>query len=117
MPQSPRSIILDATGHQLGRLASDVAKFLRGKHRADFTPNKLPLVHVTVKNLRRIGLTPKKLARPVRHFSGYPGGLRTETFAQAFQRNPERAFRRVVQRMLPDNKLRQRLLRFLHTIE
>lgn len=117
MTVSARHIFLDAEGQSLGRLASNVARTLRGKHRPDFTPNLLPGVHVTVKNLRKLRLGVRQLERPVRHFSGYPGGLKSDSFENVFRRNPDQAFRRVVRRMLPDNRLRQRMLRFLHTTE
>lgn len=111
------SITLDAQGASLGRLASDVARFLRGKHLPNFQPNRLPQVQVTVKNLRLLRLTPKQRSRPVRHFSGYPGGLKVTSFGESFTKSPAIAFRRVVRRMLPDNRLRQSLLRSLHLLD
>lgn len=112
-----RSIVLDATNQSLGRFASEVAKKLRGKHLVSFSPNKLPEVHIHVRNLRSIRLTVKQAKKPVHHFSGYPGGLKTTELGKSFAADPERAFRRVVRRMLPDNRLRTKLLRFLHITE
>lgn len=113
---SPRVIRLDATDQSLGRLASTVARHLRGKHLITFRPNALPLVHVWVSNISKLRVTPRQQAQPIRHFSGYPGGLKTTTFGAAFARNPRWVFIRAVRRMLPDNTLRQRYLRFLHFV-
>lgn len=111
---NPRVIRLDAANQSLGRLASTVARYLRGKHLVTFRPNALPLVQVMVANIGKLRITPRQAAQPVRHFSGYPGGLKTTTLGAAFARSPRWVFTRAVRRMLPDNKLRQRYLRFLH---
>lgn len=108
-------ITLDAHEQPLGRLASTVARYLRGKHLVSYRPDRLPGIHVTVRGVRNLRLTSRHAKRPVHRFSGYPGGLKTTTLTKTFQADPDAAFRRVVRRMLPDNRLRRRLLRFLHT--
>lgn len=115
MPAVPRHVRLDAAGQPFGRLASTAARYLRGKHLLTFAPNRLPGVHVTVTNLSRARLGARPAARPVHHFSGYPGGLTTTSLGAAFATDADATFRRAVKRMLPANRLRQRLLRFLHT--
>lgn len=113
MPASDLSITLDASHQSLGRFASTVAHYLRGKHRPGFSRERLPMVRVRVTNIRRLALGPRQRQRPIHHFSGYPGGLSTTSFAESFQRDPDRTFRRVVRRMLPANRRRRQVLRFL----
>lgn len=113
MTPQGKTIILDATNRPIGRLASVVATYLRGKNLATYTPNILPRVQVRVTNLRQVHLSAQRAVQPVFHFSGYPGGLKKDVFLRAFRRNPVAVFRNVVRRMLPDNRSRKRLLRFL----
>lgn len=113
MPAAPKTIVLDATHRPIGRLASVVATYLRGKHLATYTPRQLPQVRVRVTNLGKVHLSARRGAQPVFRFSGYPGGLKKGVFSNAFARHPVVVFRNVVRRMLPDNRSRKRLLRFL----
>ncbi len=109
-----KTIVLDATHRPIGRLASAVATYLRGKHTATYTPNVLPQVRVHVVNLGKAHVSARRGIQSIYRFSGYPGGLKKEDFSQAFARDPVVVFRNVVRRMLPDNRSRKRLLRFLN---
>lgn len=108
---------IDAKGRPLGRLATEIAQILQGKHKADFAPHKPGEDRVLVKNIDRVKLTGKKKEQKVyyRH-SGRPGRLRKETYADLFERAPEEVLIHAVKGMLPRNKLRDLRLKRL-TIE
>ncbi len=98
---------IDAAGKTLGRVASEAAKALMGKMRADYTPNKLSAVKVTVVNTSKIYTREKKRQQKVyTNYSGYPGGLKRETLSMLNVRKPGESVRRAVERMLPRNTLR-----------
>jgi large subunit ribosomal protein L13 len=103
--------VVDAEGMILGRLATEVARVLRGKHKPTYTPNLDTGDHVIVVNADKIVLTAGKAERKnVYRHSGYPGGLRTETYASLHARRPEEAVRRSIRGMLPKTRLgRQQL--------
>lgn len=98
--------VVDATGKTLGRLASEVAKILRGKHKPTFSPNLDNGDFVIVTNCERIVVTGKKLdtVRYYRH-SRYPGGLKSRTMREMMNRFPERVIYEAVRGMMPKNKL------------
>lgn len=97
---------IDAAGKTLGRVASEAAKALMGKMRADYTPNKLSVVKVTVTNASKIYTREKKkLQKTYTTYSGYPGGLKKETLQMINARKPGEAVRRAVQKMLPRNTM------------
>jgi large subunit ribosomal protein L13 len=98
--------IVDATGKTLGRLASDIAVVLRGKHKPQFTPNIDVGDFVIVVNAEKIAVTGNKMRDKMyyRH-SNYPGGLKSETLEQLLRRRPERVVELAVKGMLPDTKL------------
>jgi large subunit ribosomal protein L13 len=98
--------ILDAEGKVLGRLATEAAVILRGKHRPAFTPNVDTGDHVIVINADKIVLTGNKLQNKkyIRH-SGYPGGLKVMSYATLMSKNPEIAVRKAIEGMLPHNRL------------
>jgi len=101
---------VDATGKVLGRLASDVAVILMGKHRPTYTPHVDTGDFVVVTNVEKIVLTGNKWDKKTyTRYSGYPG-LKTETARQRFAKSPERLFRESVRRMLPKNKLAAKML-------
>jgi large subunit ribosomal protein L13 len=106
--------VVDADGMVLGRLASEVARVLRGKHKPTFAPHIDTGDHVVIVNADKVVLTAGKADRKMvyRH-SGYPGGLKSETYARAFARKPEDALRRTVRGMLPKNRLGRQMLRKL----
>ena len=97
---------IDAAGKTLGRVASEAAKALMGKMRADYTPNKLSVVKVTVFNASKIYTREKKkLQKTYTTYSGYPGGLKKETLQMMNARKPGESVRRAVQKMLPRNTM------------
>ncbi|ACX51382.1 ribosomal protein L13 [Ammonifex degensii KC4] len=109
-----RWYVIDATGKPLGRLASMVARILRGKHKPIFTPHVDTGDHVIVINAEKVVLTGRKLEKKlyIRH-SGYPGGLKVMNYAKLMQTRPERAVEKAVKGMLPKNRLGARMLRRL----
>ena len=98
--------VVDAEGKTLGRLAAEVAKVLRGKHKPTFTPHADTGDHVIVVNAEKVRVTGKKLLQKeyFRH-SGYPGGARFTTLAMMLEKHPERVIEMAVKGMLPKNKL------------
>lgn len=106
--------VVDASEHVLGRLATEAARLLRGKHRADFTPHLDTGDFVVVVNADKLRVTGDKLADKLyyRH-SGRPGSLRVESLEERMTKYPERAIRDAVWGMLPKNRLGRKLLRKL----
>ena len=107
--------VVDADGATLGRLATEVAAILRGKHKPSFSPHLDTGDPVVVVNAAKVRVTGNKLQakKYVRH-SGYPGGLRSETLEQLLARRPEEVVRRAVRGMLPQNRLGEQMSRKLH---
>jgi large subunit ribosomal protein L13 len=98
--------LIDASGKTLGRIATDVARILRGKHKPVFTPNADVGDFVVVVNASKIKLTGKRPElKQYFHYTGYPGGATFEKFQDLMRRHPERVFERAVKGMLPHNKL------------
>jgi large subunit ribosomal protein L13 len=96
-------IVVDAEGVVVGRLASFIARRLRGKHRADFTPNIDTGDHVVVINAGKVAFTGRKLERKVyyRH-TGHPGGIKEVTAGKLLSgKHPERVVEKAVERMMP----------------
>src|SRR5437763_2183735 len=106
--------LVDAEGRTLGRLATEIADVLRGKHKPAYTPHVDTGDFVIVVNAEKIRVTGKKLDQKIyyRH-SGYPGGLRERTLAEPLRRRPEEVLRRAVKGMLPKNRLAAAQLRKL----
>jgi large subunit ribosomal protein L13 len=106
--------VADAAGQNLGRLASDIARVLRGKHKAVYTPNDDVGDFVIVVNASRIAFTGNKASGKTyyRH-SGYPGGLREVTLERMLARHPERVLEKAVRGMLPHNRLGDAMYRKL----
>ena len=103
--------VVDAEGLVLGRLATEVASILRGKRKPIFAPHLDTGDHVIIVNADKIVLTSGKAERkPVYRHSGYPGGLKTETFANLLARKPEEAVRKSIKGMLPKNRLGRQML-------
>src|SRR5947208_3105978 len=98
--------LVDATGQTLGRLASDIARVLRGKHKPTYTPNDDVGDFVVVVNASKIRVSGKKMTDKTyyRH-SGYPGGLREFSLEDLLSSHPERVLEKAVRGMLPHNKL------------
>jgi large subunit ribosomal protein L13 len=103
--------VVDADGLVLGRLATEVASVLRGKHRPIFAPHIDTGDHVIVVNAAKIVMTAGKADRSFsyRH-SGYPGGLTTTSYAQDLQTRPEEVVRRAIKGMLPHGPLGHKML-------
>jgi len=108
-------VLVDAEGQVLGRLASNVAYMLRGKHKPDFTPHVDCGANVVVINAEKVLLTGKKLTDKeyVSH-SGYPGGQKIQSPEELFKKYPERVIEKAVKGMLPKNKLSNQLFRNLY---
>ncbi|HZR15512.1 MAG TPA: 50S ribosomal protein L13 [Acidimicrobiia bacterium] len=106
--------VVDADGAVLGRLATEVATLLRGKHKAIWAPHVDTGDHVIVVNAAKLAITPRKADQKLyyRH-SGYPGGLRKTNLAHVLERDPEKVVRLAVRGMLPKNRLGRSMLRKL----
>lgn len=99
-------LVLDAAGKPLGRLATEAARILRGKHKAIFTPHVDTGDYVIVINAAKIVLTGNKLQQKLyTHYSGYPGGLKVMNYAKFIATRPEKAVEKAIQGMLPHNRL------------
>lgn len=105
---------VDADGAVLGRLAAEVARVLRGKHKAIFAPNVDTGDHVIIVNAAKVQMTSDKAEKKFyyRH-SGYPGGLRSRSYRQLLDTKPEETVRRAVKGMLPKGALGADMLRKL----
>ena len=105
---------IDASGKTVGRLATQIALILRGKHKSDYTPHLDMGDIVEVSNVDKLKFTGKKLAQKkyYRH-SGYPGGLKETVLKDLFKKDPAEVLRRAVRKMLPANRLRKKMLKRL----
>ena len=104
--QDRKWYIIDAAGIPLGRIATEAARLLRGKHKPTFTPNVDTGDHVIIINAEKLVLTGNKLNdKMYRRHSGYPGGLKEVPYKKLMQVMPERAMEHAVKGMLPHNKL------------
>ncbi len=103
--------VVDADGLVLGRLATEVARILRGKHKPIFAPHMDTGDHVIIVNAAKVVLTSDKAEKKIayRH-SGYPGGLREMTYTNFMATKPEEAVRKAVRGMLPKNRLGRSML-------
>ncbi len=103
--------VVDAEGLVLGRLSTEVARILRGKHKPIFVPHMDTGDHVIIVNAAKVVLTSDKAEKKIayRH-SGYPGGLRETTYTDFMAKRPEEAVRKAVKGMLPKNRLGRSML-------
>ena len=98
--------VVDAEGMVLGRLCTEVARVLRGKHKPVFAPHIDTGDHVIIVNADKVVLTSGKAdKKKVYRHSGYPGGIKEQTYAQLLADRPEEAVRRTVKGMLPHTRL------------
>ena len=98
---------IDATDKVLGRLATEIAVLLRGKHKPTFQPNQDMGDFVIIKNVGKVKITGKKMEnKKYYHHTGYMGGLKTVPMKKIFEKSPAEVLRRTVFGMLPTNKLR-----------
>lgn len=106
--------VIDAEGKVLGRLASEIATLLRGKHKPIYTPHTDTGDYVIVINADKIVLTGKKLEQKhFRYHTGYPGGLKEIPYERLMEKNPERAIKIAVKGMLPKNRLGRKMIKKL----
>ncbi|MDN5293943.1 MAG: large subunit ribosomal protein [Eubacteriales bacterium] len=106
--------VVDATDKTLGRLASQVAAILRGKHKPQYTPHVDTGDFVIIVNAEKVRLTGKKLDKKIYyHHSRYPGGLKQMTYRTLLKEKPELAVRKAVEGMLPHNRLGRKMARKL----
>ena len=106
--------VVDATGLTLGRMATQIATILRGKHKPIFTPHVDCGDFVIVVNAEKIHVTGNRLDdKMYHHHSGYPGGLTSRTLRQMLDRQPEQVIELAVKRMLPKNNLGRHMLKKL----
>ena len=107
--------VVDAEGRTLGRLASEIAKVLRGKHKPEYTPHVDIGDYVIVVNADKIKVSGKKLEQKIyyRH-SGFPGGLKETTLAEMLAKKPERVMELAVKGMLPKGPLGRSMFKKLH---
>ncbi|HEX4045201.1 MAG TPA: 50S ribosomal protein L13 [Gammaproteobacteria bacterium] len=106
--------LVDASGKVLGRLATQIATYLRGKHKPEYTPNTDTGDYIVVINADEISVTGKK-AQDKKYFShsGYPGGIKEITFAKLKEKDPTKIIEIAVKGMLPKNPLGREMLRKL----
>ena len=107
--------VVDATGYTLGRLASEVAKVLRGKNKPTYTPSVDTGDYVIVVNAEKISVTGKKLDQKVYYnHSGWVGGLKETTLREMLNKHPERVIEHAVKGMLPKGPLGREMYTKLH---
>jgi large subunit ribosomal protein L13 len=107
--------VVDATGKTLGRLASNIAIRLRGKHKAAYTPNCDTGDHIVIVNAGKIRVTGRKLTDKLyHHHTGYMGNLKTTSLEKLLDKHPERAIEFAVKGMLPKNPLGRAMFKKLH---
>jgi len=107
--------LIDATDLVLGRLASQIAKILRGKHKTTFTPHVDCGDNVIVINAEKVALTGNKLADKVYyHHTGFPGGIKGITAGKQLEEHPERVIIKAVERMISRNKMGREQMTKLH---
>lgn len=105
---------VDATGIPLGRVASEIAYVLRGKHLTTYAPHVNPEVYVVVTNADRVVLTGRKMDnKPYIRHSGWPGGFKSLTARQMLERKPDFLLETAIKRMLPKSALGHQLMRNL----
>lgn len=114
MDKNNKTIILDATGQSLGRLASRVAILLQDKDKPTYQPNKSGSNIIIVNNLSKLNFKGTKLRSKIYyHHTGYLGHLKSLYLKELWEKNPKQVFVKAVRGMLPKNKLRDRRLKRL----
>lgn len=110
----PRWRHVDAENQVLGRLATQVATVLMGKHRPEYTPHVDCGDFVVVSNAAKVTLSGRKAEQRMKStYSGYPGGMKLESYGSLLARKPDRLFEDAVRRMLPKNRLGRKMLKKL----
>jgi large subunit ribosomal protein L13 len=107
--------VVDATDKTLGRLASEVAFRLRGKHKAEYTPHADTGDHIVIVNAGKVKVTGRKLTdKFYHHHTGYMGNLKSTSLQKLLNEHPERAIEFAVKGMLPKNPLGRKMFKKLH---
>ena len=107
--------VVDATGMTLGRLASEVAKILRGKNKPEFTPHVDTGDYVIITNAEKVKVTSRKLDQKIYyHHSDYVGGMKETTLREMLDKKPEKVVELAVKGMLPKGPLGRQMLTKLH---
>ena len=107
--------VVDASGKTLGRLASQIAHRLKGKHKPDYSPHVDMGDHIVVVNAEKIRVTGRKLSDKIYyHHTGYIGGIKSMALEKLLREHPERAIEFAVKGMLPKNPLGRRMFKKLH---
>ncbi|MBD3359877.1 MAG: 50S ribosomal protein L13 [Candidatus Buchananbacteria bacterium] len=105
---------IDATDQAIGRLATQIAALLRGKHKPNYAPQVDNGDFVVVTNIDKVRFTGKKIEQKKYYrYSGYPGGLKTTKLKKIFNESPQEVLKKAVYNMLPKNKLRQHIIKRL----
>ena len=105
---------IDANNKVLGRMVSKIAEALMGKHKVYFTSHLDCGDYVVVTNIDKVTITGKKASQKIYYaYSGYPGGLRDTTFSDLMKKDPKKVIMHAIKGMLPDNKLRPRMMKRL----
>ncbi|MBI2993399.1 MAG: 50S ribosomal protein L13 [Gammaproteobacteria bacterium] len=106
--------VIDASGKTLGRLATEIARRLRGKHKPTFTPNADTGDYIIVVNAGKVRVTGRKATGKIYQWhTGYPGGIKSISFEKLLQRKPERVIEKAVKGMLPRGPLGRQMFRKL----
>lgn len=106
--------VVDASDKVLGRLATEIARRLRGKHKAEFTPHVDTGDYIIVTNAEKVAVTGRKVKdKMYHHHTGFPGGIKSMNFEKLLQRNPTRIIELAVKGMLPKNPLGREMYRKL----
>lgn len=108
-------LLIDADGQNLGRLSTQIAQLLLGKHKPNYTPGVMTGANVVVVNAEKVAVYPTRMEEKIyyRH-SNYPSGLKEITLKDQLQKFPERVIEHAVKGMIPHNKLGRRILKNLH---
>lgn len=103
--------IVDATDKTLGRMATEIADRLRGKHKPEFTPNVDTGDYIVVINAEKVRVTGNKTEdKMYYHHTGYPGGIKSVSFEKLIEKAPEQVIQKAVKGMMPKNKLSRAML-------
>ncbi|KTD64371.1 50S ribosomal protein L13 [Legionella spiritensis] len=106
--------VIDASGKVLGRLATEIARRLRGKHKAEYTPHVDTGDYIVVTNAEKVTVTGRKFKEKMyHHHSGFPGGIKSVSFDKMQEKNPARIIELAVKGMLPKNPLGREMYRKL----
>jgi len=103
--------LVDATNKTLGRLSTEIAKRLRGKHKPEYTPHVDTGDYIIVVNAEKVKVTGNKTTDKIYyHHTGYPGGIKSITFDKLIEKAPEKIIEKAVKGMMPKNKLSRSML-------